>query len=74
VQPTDAERALNGYRLRRPRALDAEEQVRAALEAFEANAFFLLFNDRQVESLDEELVLTERGVVHFVKLLPLVGG
>ena len=74
VQPTDAERALKGYRLKKPRALDVEEQVRIALEAFEANAFFLLFNDRQVESLDEELVITRRGVVNFVKLVPLVGG
>ncbi len=28
----------------------------------------------QVESLDDELVLTERGVASFVQLLPLVGG
>ncbi len=74
VQPTDAERALDGCRMKRPRPLDAEEQVRVALEAFEANGFFLLFDDRQVESLDEELVLTERGVASFVRLVPLVGG
>ena len=33
VQPTDAERALNGFRMKRPRPLDPEEQVRAALDA-----------------------------------------
>ena len=58
VQPTDAERALGGFRMKRPRQLDVEEQVRAALDAFDANAFFLLFDDTQVGSLDEELVLT----------------
>ena len=74
VQPTDAERALNGYRLRRPRQLDVEEQVRAALAAFEAKAFLLLFDDRQVESLDDELVLRKRSLASFVQLVPLVGG
>ncbi len=74
VQPTDAERALNGYRMKRPRPLDPEAQVKAALDAFEANAFFLLFDDSQVESLDQELVLTDDSVASFVQLTPLVGG
>ena len=45
-----------------------------ALDAFEGGGFFLLFDDRQVESLDDELGLTERSVAGFVQLLPLVGG
>ncbi len=74
VQPTGAERELNGYRLKRPRPLDVEKQVRVAVEAFEKGAFFLLFDDRQAESLDEELVLGEKSVASFVQLVPLVGG
>ncbi len=74
VQPSGAERALNGYRLKKVRRLDPEEQVRIALEAFESNGFFMLFDDRQVESLDAELVLTGDNTVSFVQLLPLVGG
>lgn len=74
VQPTDAERALNGYRLKRPRPLDRERQVEAALAAFSSNGYFMLVDDRQVESLDDELVLTETSVVNFVRLVPLVGG
>ena len=35
VQPTGAEQALNGWRLKKPRALDPAAQVKIALEAFE---------------------------------------
>lgn len=74
VQPTDSEAVLNGYRLRKPRQLDADEQCARALEAFDRNGFFVLVNDRQVESLDEALELPDHSTVTFVKLVPLVGG
>ena len=74
VQPTDTEASLNGYRLRKPRLLDAEAQCAKALEAFEKNGFFMLADDRQVESLDEEIVVGPDVRVSFVKLVPLVGG
>lgn len=74
VQPSDAEQTLNGCRLKQPRRLDPKRQIRAALDAFEANGFFLLVDDRQVESLDDEVVLTDESTVSFVRLLPLVGG
>ncbi len=74
VQPTDAELTLNGYRPREPRRVDWEAQFRLALEAFERNGFFILVDDRQVESLDQTLALTPRTQVSFVKLVPLVGG
>ena len=45
-----------------------------ALEAFEANGFFLLVNDRQVESLDQVVPIQETTTVSFVKLVQLVGG
>lgn len=74
VQPTDSERTLNGYKVRPAKLIDAEKQVYRALEAFQQNGFFLLVNDRQVESLDEEVWLGDGATASFVKLTPLVGG
>lgn len=76
VQPIDSERLLNGdtYRLRHTKRIDAEQQVYRALEAFRTNGFFLLVNDRQVETLDEEIWLGEGATASFLKLTPLVGG
>jgi hypothetical protein len=74
VQPTDAEATLNGHRLRERRRVDWEKQYRLALEAFPRNGFFILLDDRQVESLDETVTLTPTTQVSFVKLVPLVGG
>jgi hypothetical protein len=74
VQPTDAEQTLNGYRVARPREIDWKAQFDKACEAFERNGFFVLVDDRQPDALDEEVVLTEKSTVAFVKLVPLVGG
>ncbi|HET9501910.1 MAG TPA: hypothetical protein VFO93_00110 [Hymenobacter sp.] len=74
VQPTDSERVLNGYRLRPSKLIDAEQQVYRALEVFQQNGFFVLVNDRQAESLEEEVWLGDGATVSFLKLTPLVGG
>jgi hypothetical protein len=74
VQPTDAERELNGYRLRTPRLLDWREQLDAAEAAFARNGFLMLVGDRQIEDLDEEIIVTPGISVSFVRLVPLVGG
>ena len=74
VQPTDAERTLNGYVLRVPRTLDWRAQADTALSAFGRNGFFVFAGGRQVEDLDEELTLAEADVVSFVRLIPLAGG
>ena len=74
VQPVDAERTLNGYRMREPRRLDWERQAQVALEAFERNRFFVLVGGRQVVDLEEELELDADTEIRFVKLTPLVGG
>lgn len=74
VQPTDAERTLNGFRLRKPRVIDWEEQFRRACQAFESNGFFLLVGEKQAESLDEQFRVGVETEVSFVKLTPLVGG
>ncbi|MDW5266165.1 MAG: hypothetical protein SA176_10425 [Edaphobacter sp.] len=74
VQPTDAERTLNGSKLRAHRPLDWEAQFALALEGFTGKAFFVLIDNRQAEELDEEFVVGPTTTVSFVKLTPLVGG
>ena len=74
VQPTEAEKVLNGYKLRERRKINWEEQYARAVEAFERNGFFMLVDDRQVDRLDEEIELKVATEVSFIKLVPLVGG
>jgi hypothetical protein len=74
VQPTDAERVLNGYRVREPRKLDWEAQYQKAIQAFQGNGFMILVDDRQVDELDAEVELRYDTTVTFLKLVPLVGG
>ena len=74
VRPTDAEEDANGYRLRKPRRLDWEQQASVAEEAFGRNGFFVIVGDRQVDDLDEELELTPETEIRFLRLTPLVGG
>jgi hypothetical protein len=74
VTPSDAEKTLNGVRLRTKREIDWKDQYEKACEAFERNGFFVLVDDRQAESLDEELMLRHDTAVSFVRLVPLVGG
>jgi hypothetical protein len=74
VEPTNAEKVLNGYRLRAKRKIDWQEQYQKALEAFERNGFFILVGNRQAESLDQQFEVRVDTEVSFVKLVPLVGG
>jgi len=74
VQPTDAERTLNGFTLKKPRQIDWKHQFDKAIEAFEANRILILVDDRQVDSLDEEIVIGPRTRVSFLRLTMLVGG
>lgn len=74
VQPSDAEKTLNGYKLKARRAIQWKPQFEKACEAFGRSGFFILVDDRQVEDLEEEIVLRHDTRVSFVKLMPLVGG
>jgi hypothetical protein len=74
VQPAEAEKHLNGYKLKKVKRVDGEKQCYVALEAFTKNGFFILVDDKQVESLQERLLLNENSKISFVKLTPLVGG
>ena len=74
VQPSGAERTLNGYRMGKQRLVDGEEQARKARQAFEENGFILLVDERQPAALDEWVELKPESQVTFLKLVPLVGG
>ena len=74
VQPTHAERTLNGYKMKERRHIDAEKQVYIALDAFMKNAYFILIDNKQAETLDEEVRISTTSNIRFVKLTPLVGG
>ena len=74
VQPDETEKTLTGWKLKKPRQLDWKRQLDRALEAFEGNQILILVNDRQAESLDEEIVLEPQTTVTFLRLMPLVGG
>jgi len=74
IQPTDAERTLNGYRLKKPRQIDWKIQYDKAIEAFEKNQILILVNDRQAESLDEQIEVATDTKVSFLRLTMLVGG
>lgn len=74
IEPSDAEKTLNGYKLKPKAMIDAEEQVYVALNAFQNNGFFVLVDNIQSESLDQEIPLRRDLKISFIKLTPLVGG
>ena len=54
--------------------LDAEEELARALQGFAANRFIMLFDDRQVEGLEDDLTVLPGSEVTFLHLTPLKGG
>ncbi|MFM7601937.1 MAG: hypothetical protein ACKO7R_12190 [Pseudanabaena sp.] len=74
VMPSDAEKSLNGYKIKNKRTIDAEQQAYIALGAFQKNGFFVLIDDKQAEDLNEKVLLHNKIKVSFIKLTPLVGG
>ena len=74
IEPTEAEKTLNGYRLRSKKPIDAEKQVYVALDAFQKNGFFVLVDSQQCSSLNQTVTLGNDTRISFIKLTPLVGG
>jgi hypothetical protein len=74
VQPTDAERSLNGFKMRKGRTIDPQRQFELAKRAFHSNGFILLVDDRQVDELEDEIEIRPDTTIPFLKLVPLVGG
>jgi len=54
--------------------IDPGLEVQRALDAFTRHKFYIFIQDRQVNSLEEELSFTEQNSVTFLRLMPLVGG
>jgi hypothetical protein len=57
-----------------PPEIDVDREVEKAQHAFNARAFYILVDGRQMESLDDELVFAPGVKVVFLRLMPLVGG
>jgi hypothetical protein len=74
VEPIDAERTLNGFKIKPKQIVDVEKQVYIALNAFQKNSFFILVDNQQLEELDQIVNLNYNSNISFVKLTPLVGG
>jgi hypothetical protein len=74
VQPADAERTLNGYKVRSAKPIDWKEQFRVATESFEQNRFVILLDDKQLADLDQEIEMQPKSTVTFLRLMPLAGG
>lgn len=74
VEPSDAERTLNGLRLPKKKVVDWKKQYDLAIEAFKQNGFIVLIDDKQAEGLDQEIELVVGTEVSFLKLVPLIGG
>ncbi len=74
VEPSDAEKTLNGYKLKPKKLIDGEKQVYVALDAFLKNGYFLLIDDIQAENLEDEVLISNDTKISFIKLTPLVGG
>ena len=74
VQPTDAERTLNGEKQRTPRQIDWKKQFETACEAFDAGRVLILVGQHQCETLEEPIEIRHDTVVSFLRLTPLVGG
>ena len=74
VQPSGAEKILNGFRMRERKEIDPQAQYNRAVEAFERNGFVMLVDGLQIETLDEQIEIEPDMEVTFLKLVALVGG
>lgn len=74
VQPTLAERVLNGFRFKEKKKIDWRAQYEKAVQAFDRNGFIVLVDEIQTESLDQIIEIEPKTSVTFLKLVPLVGG
>jgi hypothetical protein len=74
VQPTKAEKLLNGVKQKEKKIIDWEKQYKIAVEAFNNNGFIIIINNKQAESLGQIIELKLETEISFLKIVPLVGG
>ena len=53
---------------------DPEKETFRAWEAFKNNQVFILIDQKQAESLEQEILANENTKVSFIQMTPLVGG
>ncbi|GAB1855300.1 hypothetical protein MHTCC0001_01330 [Flavobacteriaceae bacterium MHTCC 0001] len=74
IQPNEAEKTLNGFRVKKKKKIDGEQQVYVALDAFLKNGYFVIVDDEQITDYDQEILVSKDTSISFLKLTPLVGG
>lgn len=74
VRPVAGEAGPGGWRMKPGARIDWKAQFEKAIEAFGRNQVLVLLDDRQVTSLEEDIVVMPSTKVTFLRLLPLVGG
>jgi len=74
VQPTDAEVALNGFKVKKGREIDWKKQFEKACEAYERNQVLVLAGEKQTAELEEVIEISRGTEVTFLRLVMLVGG
>lgn len=74
VQPTHAEKTLNGYKMKERKKVDPEKQIYIALDSFLKNGYFILIDNFQAHDLEQQVDIKPATQLSFVKLTPLVGG
>lgn len=74
IQPNDTEKTLNGFKIKKRKVIDGEQQVYVALDAFLKNGFFVIVDDEQVTDYNKEILVNSKTTISFLKLTPLVGG
>lgn len=76
VSPQGPEEILNGPRSKAgsSRIIDWKRSFERALQAFEEREVLILVNEKQVESLEQEITIRAGTQVTFLKLTLLVGG
>ena len=76
VEATSPEARLKTFLKRRPPRPEARlrAETERAFAAFDRQRFIMLFDERQIERLDEEVVVAADSQVVFLYLTPLRGG
>ena len=74
ITPKDSERKSNGDNVLKRTEIDWKAQFERACAAFDTSQVLILVNEKQAETLDEEIVIKSDTRVAFIKLVPLVGG
>ncbi len=73
VEPTKAEAMLNGNR-DQPRLVDWQKQFERAVKAFKQGKVLILVDEKQFDSLDDQLTVNGETRIRFLRLTPLAGG